>query len=170
MSVKQRILSAFWAFHLALCVIYILPNGMPAAPSYTWRFVAPYGAYTGAATGYGFFAPNVPRARRIRVRVLCGDQWTFVEAPLEGSESRLRLMTITSLLMQKEMEESVAASWAAFAFGKFPCAQAALVEVDYYMIPTIQEYRQGSRPGWKLRQVLPFSTKDQLKSTEHSTQ
>jgi len=170
MSTKQRLLLAFWAVHLTLCVFSAAPDFLHIAHSRAWRFIAPYGAYTGATNKYGFFAPNVPGARRVRVRVLCGEEWIPVEAPLQSAESKLRLTTITSLLMFKETEEPVAASWAAYAFGNFPCAKAALVEVDYYGIPTLADYRQGDRPSWNLLHVLAFMTQEQLKSTEESRQ
>ena len=164
MSTKQRLLLAFWAVHLTLCVFSAAPDFLHIAHSRAWRFIAPYGAYTGATNKYGFFAPNVPGARRVRVRVLCGEEWIPVEAPLQGPESKLRLTTVTSLLMFKEMEEPVAASWAAYAFGNFPCAKAALVEVDYYEVPSMKDYRQGKRPEWTLLKIFSFTTQDILKS------
>src|SRR3989442_10428389 len=115
MSIKQRLLLAFWAVHLTLCIFSVLPDVLHAAHSRAWKVIAPYGAYTGATTRYGFFAPQVPNARRVRARVLCGEEWIPVEAPLKGMESKLRLSTITSLMMYKQMEEPMAASWAAYA-------------------------------------------------------
>jgi len=153
---------------LALCVLWVLPDKFRAPHNLAWRFVVPYGLYTGADNKYAFFAPTVPSAQRVRVRVLCGAQWIPFEATVNSSESRLRLHTIASLVMHKETEEHVAASWAAFALGSMPCANAALVEVDYYGIPTMDDYRRGDRPGWNLLHVLAFMTKEELKSAEES--
>jgi hypothetical protein len=164
MSIKRRLLLAFWAFHLTLCLLSAAPDFLHIAHSRTWSFIAPYGAYTGATNKYGFFAPNVPSARRVRARVLCDEEWIPVEMPLQSMESRLRLTTITSLLMYKEIEEPVAASWGAYAFGNFPCAKAALVEVDYYEVPPMKDYRQGKRPDWEVLKVFSFTTEDILKS------
>ena len=162
MPLKRRILCIFWTIHLALCVLWVLPDRLSAPRSRAWRFVVPYGLYTGADNKYAFFAPTVPSARRVRVRVLCGAEWIPFETTVSSSESRLRLHTITSMVMHKETEEHVAASWAAFALGRTPCAKAALVEVDYYGIPTISDYRRGERPDWNLLHVLAFMTKEEL--------
>src|SRR5205807_8544613 len=62
-----------------------------APRSRAWRFVVPYGLYTGADNKYAFFAPVVPNARRVRVRVLCGEEWIPFETSVNSSESRLRL-------------------------------------------------------------------------------
>jgi hypothetical protein len=170
MPVKHRILCVFWAIHLALCVLCVLPEKFQAAPSRAWRLLTPYGVYTGAANRYGFFAPNVPSARRVRVRVLCGEEWVPIEPPVSSSESQLRVLTVSSLVMHKEMEETVAASWAAFALNSLPCAKTAVVETEYYGVPTMSDYRRGERPNWSLLHVLAFMTKEQLKSVEESRQ
>ena len=136
MPLKRRILCIFWTIHLALCVLWVLPDRLSAPRSRAWRFVVPYGLYTGADNKYAFFAPTVPSARRVRVRVLCGAEWI----PFETT------------------------------FGNFPCAKVALVEVDYYGIPTISDYRRGERPDWNLLHVLAFMTKEELKSAEESRQ
>ena len=170
MPLKHRILCIFWTIHLALCLLWVLPDKISAPRSRAWRFVVPYGLYTGADNKYAFFAPVVPNARRVRVRVLCGEEWIPFETSVNSSESRLRLHTIATMVMQKDNEEHMAASWAAFALGRTPCAKAALVEVDYYGIPTLADYRQGDRPSWNLLHVLAFMTQEQLKSTEESRQ
>jgi hypothetical protein len=121
-----------------------------------WRWLAGYGAYTGAATGYGFFAPVVPDARRIRIRVLSDGRWTPVDPPLHGPETAVRLATVADLTMFDEIAPGVAASFAAYAFAQVPSSRAALVEVDYYDVPTAGEYRQGVRPEWKLLRVFSF--------------
>ncbi len=168
MAAKRRAVCAFWIIHIALCVLFVAPDVLHTAQGPVWRVLRPYGVYTGAASRYGFFAPNVPSARRVRVRVLCGEKWIPVQAPLRGAESELRLTTITSLLMYKEVEESVAASWAAYAFGKLDCGEAALVEVDYYEVPPIQEYRRGARPQWNLLRVFAFAPPGVIKPGEVS--
>lgn len=170
MPLQRRILCIFWAIHLALCVLWVLPNKLSAPRNRAWRFLLPYGLYTGADNKYAFFAPNVPNARRVRIRVLCNGEWIPFETTVNSSESRLRLYTISSLMMHGEVEEQLGASWAAFALGRTPCAKAALVEEDYYGIPTVSEYRRGERPGWNLLHVQAFMTKEELKSAEEARQ
>jgi len=168
--VKRRILCIFWTIHLALCVLWVLPDKFNAPRNRAWRFVVPYGLYSGADNKYAFFAPVVPSARRVRVRVLCGAEWIPFETTVNSNESRLRLHTIATMVMQKETDEQMAASWAAFALGNMPCATAALVEVDYYSVPSVSDYRRGERPDWNLLHVLAFMTKEELKSVEESRQ
>ena len=166
MATRHRIACVFWALHLTLCVLCVLPDRIRTTGRRAWQFLSPYGVYTGAANKYGFFAPNVPSARRLRVRVLCGEEWIPVDVPVNSTESQLRILTISSLVMHKEVEESVAASWAAFGLSRFPCATAALVETDYYGIPSMEEYRRGERPSWELMHILAFMTREQLKAVE----
>jgi hypothetical protein len=169
-SLQRRILCIFWAIHLALCVLWVLPDKLSAPRSRALRFLLPYGLYTGAGNKYAFFAPNVPSARRVRIRVLCGGEWIPFETAVNSSESLLRLHTITSMMMRAEVEEQLGASWAAFALGRTPCAKAALVEEDYYGIPAVSDYRRGERPGWNLLHVQAFMTKEELKATEEARQ
>ena len=154
---QHGLVRAFWIAHLTLCVLFAAPDVLHLAQGWTWRVLGTYGAYTGAANRYGFFAPNVPNARRIRVRALCGGRWLSVDSPLRGWEAQQRLTTISSLVMRKEVEEGVAGSWAAFAFNHIPCAEVALVEVDHFQVPAMDEYRAGQRPAWKLLRVFTFA-------------
>lgn len=156
---KRRAAAAVLTVHLLLCVAYVLPDRRGLRDDPLWRPAAVLATWTGAAARYGFFAPGVPSARRLRVRALCGTRWVEVPSPARSGEARLRIETITSLVMHEDVASPVGASWAAYAFGCVPCAEAVLVEIDYYRIPTMAEYRRGDRPEWTLLQVLPFARK-----------
>lgn len=157
----RRLLWAFWLFHLAFCVLFVCWPAFHSDSNPLWRGLHIYGAYTGASNAYGFFAPAVPSARRLNVKALCGDRSIPVEIPLRG-ESRHRLTTITSLTAYKQIEEAVAGSVAAYAFGKNPCASAVLVELEYFAAPSMEGYRRGERPEWKLLRVYPLAKASSL--------
>jgi hypothetical protein len=147
---------AFWLFHLTFCVFYVSWPAFHSEANPLWAVLQIYGAYTGASNAYGFFAPAVPSGRRLTASALCGDQSIPVDIPLHG-EARHRLTTVTSLTAYRKIEEAVAASVGAYALGRNPCASAALVRIEYYSIPSIEDYRRGERPQWKLLRIYPFT-------------
>jgi len=147
--------------HFLVAIAYVAAEPLGLDPDRRWfRAASRFGAYTGAATRYGFFAPVLPAARRLRAKVLCDGAWIEVPPPVSGTESSLRLITISSLTMYPQIRRAVGASWAAHAFGRFPCAEAALVELDVYAVPSMREYRGGARPFWMLLEVMPFARAD----------
>lgn len=153
---KRLAVPAFWTLHLAVCLLFAASHAARTSKHPLLRALAVYGVYSGAANGYGFFSPVVPDARRMRVRVLCGDRWLDAAPHLHGSESDVRLGTIADLTMMDQFAPAVAASFAASAFSRFPAASAALVEVDFYDVPTPAGYRRGLRPEWTLLRVFSF--------------
>src|ERR1035441_3680363 len=161
---KQTLAWGFWLFHLAFCILFVVWPGFHSDANPLWRFLSVYGAYTGASNAYGFFSPAVPSARRLSVRALCGDRSIPVELPLYG-ESRNRLTTITSLTVYKQIEQAVVGSLGAYAFGKSPCATAVLVEIEYFGVPSLADYRRGDHPRWELLRVYPLARADDLKTS-----
>ena len=153
----RALVIAYWTFHFAFAAAFVsfeaFRKAKPVAsgPLFVWS------TYTGAANGYAFFAPVVPDARRVRVTALCNGQRVSVNTPLNGVESGIRLMTITSLLLQERTEKAAAASWAAYAFGRVQCAEAVLVQVDRYVVPTMAAYQSGARPRWQVTGVHAFA-------------
>jgi hypothetical protein len=154
--VKRYVFGAYWALHLTFCALWASYPALRKSTSGVRRAAAVYGNYTGAANGYGFFSPAIPYAYRIRVRALVLDRWVPISAPLSGIESRNRLATIMGLLMDRDRSEIVAASWAAYAFGCVPSADAVVAYVEVYEVPPMDEYRRGARPTWLLLHVYPF--------------
>lgn len=162
-SSKRRLSGLFWAFHLAFCLLFVSWPAFHSSANPLWRYLRVYGAYTGASNSYGFFAPQVPSARRVEVTALCGDMSIPVEIPLRG-ESRNRLTSITSLTSYPQIERGVVASLGAYALGQYPCASAALVKVEYYAVPSMADYRRGARPQWKLLRIYPLALATSLKA------
>ncbi|HXG32335.1 MAG TPA: hypothetical protein VNJ11_03140 [Bryobacteraceae bacterium] len=161
-SRRRKLAGAFWAFHLSFCVLFVSWPAFRSEANPLWRYLRIYGAYTGASTAYGFFAPAVPSARRVEVTALCGERLIPVEVPLRG-ESRNRLTSITSLTSYPQVERAVVACFGAYALARQPCATAALVKVEYYAVPSMEAYRRGKRPGWKLLRIYPLAPASALK-------
>lgn len=165
---SRRTLSGlFWAWHLGFCLLFVSWPAFHSAANPLWPYLRVYGAYTGASNSYGFFAPEVPSARRVEVTALCGDRSIPVEIPLRG-ESRNRLTSITSLTSYPEIQQGVVACLGAYALGRYPCASAALVKVEYYAVPSMADYRRGERPQWKLLRIYPLALASSLKTANGS--
>ncbi|MCS6953755.1 MAG: hypothetical protein RMK57_14480 [Bryobacterales bacterium] len=162
-SRRRALCWGFWAFHLTFCLIFVTWPAFRTRANPLWRYLRVYGAYTGASNAYGFFAPVVPNARRVQVKALCGERSIPVEIPLRG-ESRNRLTSITSLTSYRQIEQGVVASFGAYALGKYPCASAALVTVEYFAVPSMADYRRGERPRWKLLRIYPLTLASSLKA------
>jgi hypothetical protein len=160
---RRRLCGAFWAFHLTFCALFVCWPAFHSGANPLWRYLRVYGAYTGASNAYGFFAPAVPSARRVEVTALCGERLIPVQVPLRG-ESSNRLTSITSLTSYQQVERAVVACFGAYALARQPCATAALVKVEYYAVPGIEEYRRGKRPGWKLLRIYPIAPASGLKA------
>jgi hypothetical protein len=114
-----------------------------------------YGTMSGADAGYNFFAPRVGSQLRVGFVLTNqdGQQW---EDNLEGDanqEVRLRLGSLSGLFPQdregENLRRDLSASWAAVMFGRYPTAEVVEVRVEVYQVPSMAEYRAGSRPEWQ---------------------
>lgn len=121
------------------------------------RMVEIYRAYSGAGNGYGFFAPGVAAERRVLLHVFSGGRWLEIAESFDGTESSHRLLTTTGLFAQEQLRQSLAASWAARAFGAVADSSVVLVEVEVYLIPPMDEFLRGERPRWITESVFPFT-------------
>jgi hypothetical protein len=70
-------------------------------------------------------------------------------AEIPNHEVRVRTASLLHLFLVPELRDPFAASWAARVFGRHPQAEAVAVRVEEYMLPTLEEYRDGKRPHWQ---------------------
>jgi hypothetical protein len=158
MPVSRCIWLVLGAGHLITVVCgacYRLPdrNNGPAAQIVRW-----YAAISGAESSYGFFAPVVGAAHRARFLLKDDKRSTLWDGFDQASslETRLRFTGIVeNAFMSGDADEfpdwrkRLVKSWAAMMFTRHPRAESLTAVVEYYDVPTIAEYRTGSRPSWK---------------------
>ena len=158
MPFRSYVLLLLAAGHLLTVVCgacYSLPDtkGRAAAQILRW-----YATMSGASSSYGFFAPAVGSPHRAKFLLTDekGSEWWDVFDQAGSSEARLRLTGIVDgVFMSGDMDElpqwrkQLVKSWAATMFNRHPSAVSLKVVVEYYDVPTIAEYRAGSRSSWE---------------------
>jgi hypothetical protein len=126
----------------------------PAAEIFQW-----YATMSGADSNYGFFAPQVGALHRARFLLQDdeGSTWSDVFDQSNSPEARLRLTGIVdSAFMSGEADESpewrkvIVRSWAATMLTRHPTAVSLTVIVEAYDVPSMADYRAGSRPSWQV--------------------
>jgi hypothetical protein len=122
-----------------------------------------YGAMSGADAGYNFFAPRVGSELRVAF-VLTGPDGRRWEDDLtagENQEVKLRVGSMTGLFPAapegEALRRDLAASWAATMFGRHPDADEVTVRVEVYEVPSMEDYRAGQRPEWRLVYTAHFA-------------
>ncbi len=148
-------------FHLALAVCGAAKYMPLPAGSWAERAASCYQSYTGTGTGFGFFAPGVAAQRRV---VWHGyneqtKEWRVDTESGPSLEAELRISATAGLFSQEGPHDILAASWAAWMFGKHPDVSVSLVEVEAYAVPKMGQYRAGARPRWVVVNAFSFVTK-----------
>lgn len=113
-----------------------------------------YQAYTGADSGYDFFAPDVGTQLRASFEVT--DQKGEVQSTVfdnpQDKEISLRIGNIVNMFWSEDYDEdtqrALAASWASAISRRYPAAKKVRLRIQEYDLPTIQEYNEGLRPKW----------------------
>jgi len=122
----------------------------PVSPAHLpGRIIETYRAYSGANSGFGFFAPGVASEWRATFDVCNNGHCIPATEEQVAGESRLLLLTINGLLGESELRDLLAASHAARQFARYPHADAVLVKAGVFVVPTMAQYRRGARPQWR---------------------
>jgi hypothetical protein len=133
-----------------ILVVALFAAGMISGAGSFGSAVAFYGAWTGTATSYSFFAPGVASEIRVRYTVLLADGSS--QEGIVGTTNRemnLRLMTLFGIAPMPEAERVVSRSIAARLFGGYPSARAITIFFDVYDLPSLNQVKTGFRPTWK---------------------
>jgi hypothetical protein len=115
--------------------------------------------WSGADNRFGFFAPSVGGERRplIHYQLPSGD-WQTATIVSTRSEGMQRLGTFNHYLQERNLQESVCASIAAWFFGQKPEAKYLIIEVQVYAIPSRTEFKQHqATPHWRTLQIYNFA-------------
>ena len=150
---KPLLLLGAFGCHLALVVA--------GAAQLTSRLHGPFGralrfydALSGAGDSYSFFAPSVGPQLRARF-TLSTARGEHSEETLEAGKSRevgLRLGnlagTIQIVAQRTDLRRAFLGALAADRLGAHPEANLVQVTIEEWVMPTMVDYRLGTRPWW----------------------
>jgi hypothetical protein len=158
MNVRLGLAAVLAAVHLGLVVCgaanWFPQSGRgPAAKSLRW-----YGAMSGANSGYGFFAPEVgAQARAVfTLRDQTSRVWSDTLEAGENNEVQLRVSGMVSDVPTGRQRRALAASWAGKMFARWPEAEEITVRIEFFDLPTMDEYRDGEKPEWATEYEVTF--------------
>jgi hypothetical protein len=150
-TVRLKLLAGLALAHLVLvvCGAFGGLDVLKEAPGGQWPRVGT--TLSGAETNFGFFAPAVASSNRPRFVITDGDGQPREVRPDDAPnhEVRIRAASPRHLFLVPELRDPIAASWAGQVFGRHPQADAVTVRVEEYVLPTLEEYRDGKRPQWQ---------------------
>lgn len=114
-----------------------------------------YDALSGAGDSYSFFAPAVGPQLRARFTV-SAPGGVRTEETLEAGKSRevgFRLGEVAGTVyiaaQRENLRRAFLGALAANRFGAHPDAQRVEVIIEDWVMPSMAEYRAGSRPQWR---------------------
>jgi hypothetical protein len=152
MTVRHGICCVLAAGHIVLIACGAARLPVADGGGTTAKVLQNYGALTGADATYGFFAPGV--SPQLRASFILDDgagrTWTAVLDGGGNREVELRIGSILGSTSFPWLRDAVIASWAARMFARQPDAQFVLVRIEVYDLPTMEQYRAGTRPEWNI--------------------
>lgn len=125
----------------------IVPVSLPQPNTTVSTFVGLYGSLTGAGNGYSFFAPGV--ASQMVVTAEWIDDKRVPHSEIHDGrkgETEMRLTAMALALAKMNSNETVGRAIAAKVLNAHPETASVTVSVSLYIIPTMREFRDGSRP------------------------
>lgn len=146
----RKLFYGFIGFHFLMIALGMLEIALPGAWLYQAQVL--YCRVTGAGGSYGFFSPNISASISIELAVDRPDGKKITESIVESSapEVRVRMGNMTRLVAESFEKEkvvrSVAASFAAAAYRKYPKASRVTTNVYAHKFPSMQDYQLGKRP------------------------
>lgn len=148
--------------HVALVVAGAahLTSSLDGSMGWGLRF---YTALSGSGDSYSFFAPSVGPQVRARF-VLSSPQGEHVEETLETGKSRevgFRLGNIAGTIYiaakRTDLQRAFLGALAANRFGAHPEASEVRVNLEEWEMPSMTDYRAGSRPWWRVLNEATFT-------------
>lgn len=131
------------------------------------RLPAFYAALSGTQGPYGFFAPGVRPELRATFQITDGAGGVTSDV-LETAVSReatrryKNLVTCFWLARDAAGAQIFTLSWAKRMFRRHPSAAAVTVRVEAYDPPSMEAWRNGARPAWRLHHAETFVRKPKL--------
>ena len=142
----DRAICILLAIHFSL----VLCGAFKYAPWFHVKVLGPilatYGDLTGARYSFGFFAPDIPNPVLAEITYTGYDGETWKDR-LGGGTSELdhRTTTMMTFFTVVDTDDLHARTLAAYALGHHPEAEKVTISLRCYRIPTMKEYRAGTR-------------------------
>lgn len=162
-KIRCFLVGAF-ACHVALVVAGAahLTSGLDGSLGSGLRF---YSALTGSGDSYSFFAPSVGPQVRARF-ILSWPHGKQAEETLESGKSRevgFRVGNIAGTIYiaakRSDLQRAFLGALAANRFGAHPDASEVQVHIEEWEMPTMIDYRAGSRPWWRVLNEATYTRK-----------
>ncbi|RKH64885.1 hypothetical protein [Corallococcus aberystwythensis] len=132
---------------LAACGALHVPFTRVSATLRPWMLA--YAHWTGASSGFSFFAPGVSPATRVSFDLEgASGEWLHDDFQSDNSSVNVRMHSMTLRFGIPESRDSLARAWAAAMFGRHPDARSVTVRVESLQLPSMEAHLRGSRPLW----------------------
>ncbi len=154
----------------ALLVIAVMHLGLAAmggvdmhlsGTGWAKQAIAEYRALSGTNVYYTFFVPGVATQVRPVFELTDGSGRTTTDALSRAvnTEVDTRIGNLYALLeyADEDSQRALLASWAGVMFARHPGADRVEARIEAFELPSMEEYRQGREPGWRLRDRVTFS-------------
>jgi len=163
MSARQLSWTIAALLHFALVVCGAVHVGF-RGDAFLLDFLGQYSDLSGANNSYSFFAPAVSSQSRVSLamRDVGGNEWE--DALLHDPATVFGWRTAGILDgfpdFSDQLRRGLTASWASVMFGRHPLAEEVVVSVEVEALPTMADWRNGTRSAWKPVYKGAFRRKD----------
>ncbi|WP_025741340.1 hypothetical protein [Aquimarina pacifica] len=151
--IKTKLIYVILAItHLLLVNIFIWTNFENKKPSGVYQYLRIYRDFAGCFRDYTYFAPNIANDTRAGfIAKTTSDSVYFLPFRAENKLVNTRYNNLISSGMRNPKGRDLfARSWATLLFGQSDSICDITVFTEAYIIPTIQEYRNGMQPSWNM--------------------
>ena len=161
MGPRRRVaLLSLAVVHLGLVAMGAVKMHLPGSGLVTWA-IEGYRTLAGANVYYTFFVPGVNTQIRpmFELTDMSGVMTTDTLSRAVNSEVDMRIGNLASLLRyeDEDFQRALLASWAGVMFARHPGAERVVVRIETFELPSMEEHREGRRPGWRARDRFTFS-------------
>jgi len=168
MNLRMLMATALAGAHLALVVCGAADLFPRFGRSGVAKGLRWYGHMSGSDSGYGFFAPEVGSQSRaiFTMKDKTGRVWTDTLEAGENNEVQLRVNGMVSDAPTGRQRRALAASWAGKMFARYPQADEITVRIEFFDLPTMEEYAEGDEPEWVKDYEVTFYRNDPASEEE----
>ncbi len=144
--------------HLLLVNIFIWTNFENKQPFGGYQYLRIYRDFAGCFRDYTYFAPNIANDTRAGfITKTATDSAYFLPFRAENKIVNTRYNNLISSGMRNPKGRDLfARSWATLLLGQSDSIHEVTVFTEAYIIPTLQEYRNGAKPSWEMIYIGSF--------------
>jgi hypothetical protein len=118
------------------------------------RAIAEYGALSGADSFYSFFAPSVDTQLRPTFEITNNHGAVTGDVLMKpaNTEVDIRIANLVGLFYWEDadLRSTLLHAWSCVVLARHPEAEQIVIRVEACDVPSMQAYRQGKKPEWRL--------------------